>query len=110
MRNSIAASFVMYYLFLLSLLLIVPHIRGSVSQADAQAGDTKPFGEEIFIGFTTFLGIVLGFYFATQAAERITETVQSGKTTRLAIERQPEIAQQVINEQRIAARKGGPPF
>jgi hypothetical protein len=100
MRNALAVTFVMNYLFFLALLLLVPHIRESL------AG----FGEQLFTGFTTFVGTVLAFYFATQAAERITETVQSGMTTRAAIERHSELAQQVVNEQQSASRKGGPPF
>ena len=48
--------------------------------------------------------------YAAPANPRITETVQSGMTTRAAIERHSELAQQVVNEQQSASRKGGPPF
>lgn len=117
MRNSIAATFVLSYLFLVALLLGLPSLRSSVSDPTPGRSDTtqalearEPFGEVIFKGFSTFLGVVLAFYFAAQAVERVTETVQSGLTTRAAINTEPTLAQQVITEQRSAVRQGGPPF
>ena len=120
MRNAIAASFVMFYLFLLTLLLTAAPFRdvllGLAASAPGQQTPIDPqtsagaaaFIEKMFDGFSTFLGIVLGFYFATQAAERITETIQSGQTTRTAIQQQPDLAAQVLVEQQRAIRRGGP--
>jgi hypothetical protein len=109
MRNAIAATFVMFYLFLLTLLLASSPLRTAVT-GEATPPETITFGERMFNGFSTFVGIVLGFYFATQAAERVTETIQSGQTTRIAIQQQPELARQVLAEQQQATRRGGPPM
>jgi hypothetical protein len=76
----------------------------------AAAAQDLPFGEEIFNGFTSFVGIVIGFYFAAQAVERVADTVQSGQTTRAAIASESELARQVLDEQRRASYRGGPPF
>lgn len=107
MRNAIAATFVMFYLFLLTLLLAASPLREEVIGAETTP-DVVSFGERMFNGFSTFLGVVLAFYFATQAAERVTETIQSGQTTRSAIQQQPELARQVLMEQQQATRRGGP--
>jgi hypothetical protein len=124
MRNTIAASFVAFYLVLLTLLLVAPNFRievssreqvpsrfapGPVDEDESVGGgnagqvasdDLSPFGEEIFNGFTTFLGVILAFYFAAQAAEKVTDTIQQEKTTRAAIASDPSIAAQVLNDQR----------
>jgi hypothetical protein len=127
MRNTIAASFVAFYLVLLTLLLVAPNFRIEVSSTEqvpsrfdpepvdedesvgggnagqVAADDLSPFGEEIFTGFTTFLGVILAFYFAAQAAEKVTDTIQQEKTTRAAIASNPAIAQQVLEDQRRSA-------
>lgn len=106
MRNAIAGTFVLYYLYLLSYLLVAKQIRATLQIADSEPALTSAE----FQGFSTFVGIVLAFYFATQVAERITETVQSGQTTRAALATHPEVAQRVISEQALASYRGGPPF
>jgi hypothetical protein len=111
MRNAIAATFVMFYLFLFSLLIVGSEVREWILDDGTQSGaETFSFGVETFNGFTTFVGLVIGFYFATQAVERVTDAVQSGQTTRAAIAQQPELAQKVLNEQQRASYRGGPPF
>jgi hypothetical protein len=128
MRNAIAATFVVFYLVLLTLLLTGPNFRievagtarvpdrfdptpdeprdgGGVDQPAVI--DDIPFGEEVFNGYTTFLAVILTFYFGSQAAEKITDTIQAQKTTRAAIAADPAIARQVLTVSRRPTPRTG---
>ena len=91
LRNAIAAAFVMFYLVLLTQLFGSPSLRLSLAR-DAESA----FGRDIFNGFTTFVGVILGFYFVAWTADSVTRTIQSESTTREAIKANTATAAAVL--------------
>jgi hypothetical protein len=91
LRNAIAAAFVMFYLVLLTQLFGSPSLRQSLTR-DVESS----FGQDIFNGFTTFVGVILGFYFAAWTADSLTRTIQSESTTREAIKADTATAAAVL--------------
>lgn len=94
MRNAIVATFVVFYLVLLTFLLIAPNFRGQLEIGDGAiiAGQSivteeereatqasLDFGVEIFNGFTTFLTIIIGFYFAAQVGQSLVNALVGKK-------------------------------
>jgi hypothetical protein len=88
MRNAIAASFVTFYLALLALLVSAPGLREDLEGAGQGAGESAPdvglttLGESVLDTFSTLVGTIVAFYFVSQAAVRIAETRERGKTDR----------------------------
>ena len=73
MRMAIAASFMLYYLALLTELLTVTRFREAVQAAEA------------YTTFTTMVTSIVLFYFGATAVERVTGVTQDEKTKREAI-------------------------
>jgi hypothetical protein len=63
LRDAVAGSFLLSYLWLLSQLLFLPGLRDGVLQ--------NPAGQLVFQQFTVIVGIVVAFYFAASAAVNV---------------------------------------
>jgi hypothetical protein len=88
----------MFYLVLLTQLFGSPSLRQSLARAEESA-----FGKAIFDGFTTFLGVILGFFFVTRAVESVTRTIQAEQT------RRAEVGAGATRAGAAAAAPGGTP-
>jgi hypothetical protein len=121
-RTSIAASLVIFYVVLVTDLLVVPGFIGALGTGTAATADTQAaasFGQSIFTGLSGFVGIVLAFYFAAGAVEKAAEHVKDAVTTRAATaaDAQKEVAtiaaeaQKHVADQTLAAAhvQSGPP-
>jgi len=64
MRDAVAGSFLLGYLWLLSQLLFVPALRDGLLQ--------NPSGQLVFQQFTVIVGIVVAFYFLASGAVNVT--------------------------------------
>lgn len=96
MRNAITAAFVVLYLVMLPVMLLSPKLFQSTfgptstgtlnaDQLEAITDDVE-FGRDTFSGFTNFITIVLGFYFASQVTEQVSKNRERGETERTEIE------------------------
>ena len=63
-RDAVAGSFLLGYLWLLSQLLFLPRLRDGLLQ--------NPSGQLVFQQFTVIVGIVVAFYFVASAAVNVT--------------------------------------
>jgi len=63
LRDAVAGSFLLSYLWLLSQLLFLPGLRDGVLQ--------NPAGQLVFQQFTVIVGIVVAFYFAASASVNV---------------------------------------
>ena len=100
MRNAITAAFVVLYLVMLPFMLLSPQYFSSmfISSLDPSftgtlnadqleaVTESVEFGRSIFSGFTNFITIVLGFYFAAQVTEQVSRNREAGETERKEIE------------------------
>jgi hypothetical protein len=77
MRTAIAATFVLYYLVLLTELLTATKFRESVQ------------GAAVYTTFTTLITAIIVSYFGATAVERATKIIQDGKTARAQEASQP---------------------
>jgi hypothetical protein len=71
-RDAIAGSFLLGYLWLLSQLLFVPGLRDGLLQ--------NPSGQLVFQQFTVIVGIVVAFYFAASAAVNVAARLANARS------------------------------
>ena len=80
MRNAIAGSFVVFYLVLLTDLLVLPSFRAQLEKGEetttttpttAELEDLLSFGQDVLGKFTVMVTVIVGFYFASVAAENL---------------------------------------
>jgi hypothetical protein len=70
-RDAIAGSFLLGYLWLLSQLLFVPGLRDGLLQ--------NPSGQLVFQQFTVIVGIVVAFYFVASGAVNVTAKLATAR-------------------------------
>jgi hypothetical protein len=70
-RDAVAGSFLLGYLWLLSQLLFLPGIRDGLLQ--------NPSGQLVFQQFTVIVGIVVAFYFVASGAVNVTAKLASAR-------------------------------
>jgi hypothetical protein len=71
-RDAIAGSFLLGYLWLLSQLLFLPGLRDGLLQ--------NPSGQLVFQQFTVIVGIVVAFYFAASAAVNVAARLANARS------------------------------
>jgi hypothetical protein len=71
-RDAIAGSFLLGYLWLLSQLLFVPGLRDALLQ--------NPAGQLVFQQLTVIVGIVVAFYFVASGAVNVTARLASARS------------------------------
>jgi hypothetical protein len=71
-RDAIAGSFLLGYLWLLSQLLFLPNMRDGLLQ--------NPSGQLVFQQFTVIVGIVVAFYFVASGAVNVTAKLASARS------------------------------
>jgi hypothetical protein len=71
-RDAVAGSFLLGYLWLLSQLLFLPGLREGLLQSAS--------GQLVFQQFTVIVGIVVAFYFAASAAVNVTAKLASTRS------------------------------
>jgi hypothetical protein len=71
-RDAIAGSFLLGYLWLLSQLLFVPGLRDGLLQ--------NPSGQLLFQQFTVIVGIVVAFYFVASGAVNVTAKLANARS------------------------------
>ena len=71
-RDGVAGSFLLGYLWLLSQLLFLPGLRDGLLQ--------NPSGQLVFQQFTVIVGIVVAFYFAASAAVNVAARLANARS------------------------------
>jgi hypothetical protein len=71
-RDAIAGSFLLGYLWLLTQLLFLPGLRDALLQ--------NPSGQLVFQQFTVIVGIVVAFYFVASGAVNVTAKLASARS------------------------------
>jgi hypothetical protein len=71
-RDAIAGSFLLGYLWLLSQLLFLPGLRDGLLQ--------NPSGQLVFQQFTVIVGIVLAFYFVASGAVNVAAKLANARS------------------------------
>src|SRR5687768_13447566 len=71
-RDAIAGSFLLGYLWLLSQLLFIPGLRDALLQ--------NPSGQLVFQQFTVIVGIVVAFYFVASGAVNVTARLANARS------------------------------
>ena len=71
-RDAIAGSFLLGYLWLLSQLIFLPGLRDGLLQ--------NPSGQLVFQQFTVIVGIVVAFYFVASGAVNVTAKLASARS------------------------------
>ena len=71
-RDAVAGSFLLGYLWLLSQLLFLPRLRDGLLQ--------NPSGQLVFQQFTVIVGIVVAFYFVASAAVNVTAQLANARS------------------------------
>jgi hypothetical protein len=71
-RDAVAGSFLLGYLWLLSQLLFLPRLRDGLLQ--------NPSGQLVFQQFSVIVGIVVAFYFVASAAVNVTAKLASTRS------------------------------
>jgi hypothetical protein len=71
-RDAVAGSFLLGYLWLLSQLLFLPGLRDGLLQS--------PSGQLVFQQFTVIVGIVVAFYFAASAAVNVAAKLANARS------------------------------
>ena len=71
-RDAMAGSFLLGYLWLLSQLLFLPGLRDGLLQ--------NPSGQLVFQQFTVIVGIVVAFYFAASGAVNVTAKLANARS------------------------------
>jgi hypothetical protein len=75
-RDAMAGSFLLGYLWLLSQLLFVPGLRDGLLQ--------NPSGQLVFQQFTVIVGIVVAFYFVASGAVNVTAKLANARSKEIA--------------------------
>jgi hypothetical protein len=70
-RDAVAGSFLLGYLWLLSQLIFIPGLRDGLLQ--------NPSGQLVFQQFTVIVGIVVAFYFVASGAVNVTAKLASAR-------------------------------
>jgi hypothetical protein len=71
-RDAVAGSFLLGYLWLLSQLIVLPGLRDGLLQ--------NPSGQLVFQQFTVIVGIVVAFYFVASGAVNVTAKLANAKS------------------------------
>ena len=75
-RDAVAGSFLLGYLWLLSQLLFLPGLRDGLLQ--------NPSGQLVFQQLTVIVGIVVAFYFAASAAVNVTAKLADARSKEIS--------------------------
>jgi hypothetical protein len=75
-RDAVAGSFLLGYLWLLSQLLFLPGLRDGLLQ--------NPSGQLVFQQLTVIVGIVVAFYFAASAAVNVTAKLADARSQEIS--------------------------
>jgi hypothetical protein len=75
-RDALAGSFLLGYLWLLSQLLFVPGLRDGLLQ--------NPAGQLVFQQFTVIVGIVVAFYFVASGAVNVTAKLANARSKEIS--------------------------
>lgn len=85
MRAAIAAALVVFYVVLVTDLLVIPGFIASLGEgtpATGEAAAVASFGQGLVTGLSGFVGVVLAFYFAAAA---VTDKAKKDNDTKLAV-------------------------
>ncbi|HVR80004.1 MAG TPA: hypothetical protein VMS99_16625 [Acidimicrobiia bacterium] len=99
-RSAITGMFVVLYVFLLVDVLTIPGLRDIANAGEAIIGDeenillTGSFLASALRTLTWTVGIIVGFHFASTAAENVTKKIQAAETKRLKMQIQADQEQQ----------------
>lgn len=75
MRTSIAAAFSATYIYLLTSLVVIGDLRGSLSD---------DLADSVLNNFTVMVTTILGFYFASRVVENVNATIQARRAAETA--------------------------
>jgi hypothetical protein len=96
-RDAIAGSFLLGYLWLLSQLLFLPGLRDGLLQ--------NPSGQLVFQQFTVIVGIVVAFYFVASGAVNVTARLPNARSKETSEVESKYDALKAVEERAYLARR-----